>query len=81
MGCSFGGWTADYFAASPDAAEPGQDVAIFVPMTAYWADHINMLFYINNIPARVVVQKSCKSRIDHMLGIRRALYAIELSNR
>jgi hypothetical protein len=53
MGCSFGGLTADYCAASPDTAEPRSDVAIFMPVTLRWATVWKYLFYIMNITTPV----------------------------
>src|SRR5438132_11047273 len=56
MGCSFGGLTADDCAASPDAAEPGADVAIFVPVTLGWANTSKYLFYMTNTKWPIAVQ-------------------------
>src|SRR4030088_906361 len=60
MGCSFGGLTADYCAASPDAAEPRQDVAIFVPMTSKRAWLHKLLYYKCNLIRSAAVQKLCR---------------------
>jgi hypothetical protein len=61
MGCSFGGLTADDCAASPDAAEPGEDVAIFVPMIAKRAMSRKFMSYISNLIRGGAVQKPCKA--------------------
>src|ERR1700687_1338335 len=61
MGCSFGGLTADHCAASPDAAEPGEDVAIFVPMTSNRAMLCKLMFYISNFMRGGTVQKLCRA--------------------
>jgi hypothetical protein len=61
MGCSFGGLTADHCAASPDAAEPGEDVAIFVPMTSKRALLRKLMSLISNLMHGGAVQKPCKT--------------------
>jgi hypothetical protein len=70
MGCSFGGLAADDCAASPATAEPGQDVAIFMPMASKWAMSFKYLFYFRNFNTYGAVQKLSSNCIGQTLGIK-----------
>jgi hypothetical protein len=61
--------TADHFAASPVAAEPGHLVASFVPMDQIWAIMDKVMFYMDIFIRKGSVQKLSKSRHDQNMCI------------